>query len=812
MFILDVIEDNTTIISNNDQNATNECSSQNEPNPLVENTLSGGTGELHDNCFESPYFVTSLAQSFSNTQPTIERNFGNFFITSHCFAVQNYFEKNIPIGEDCFEFPDLSHPPTTQSYLEEEESVLVDSDADPEYSPSDVQSTDSSSSDTGIDLYNESTNHQTLVQEKNDGMVPSKVKKRKIVTTKSNPGRKRSRNIDEWIDVKAKKSLNQGIEHKNRSGKTITCRSIRPACKTSCRQKCQERLTEDQRKSIFTAFWALSDHTRQWDFIARCVKTVEKKQVTVGANISRRKCSRKYYFKLDNVEKVVCKTMFLNTLGVSEMYVTTTLKKLSSGNNITIISDQRGRHTNRANRIDPEVKESVREHIKLFPLVPSHYIRKNSKRLYLEKGLSIRKMFRLYQEWANGNQIKIKATERQYRDIFTSEFNIGFHKPKKDQCETCNAYEMANEQLKSELQSNYENHQKNKDAVRALKDSDKELGLNDKTILVACFDLQKVLITPMSEVSVFYYKSKYATYNFTVYDVGNNKGFCYTWHEQISGRGPHEVASCLLDFIKLHATKGIKRFIFYSDNCGGQNRNRFLFSMFNCAANSLKVDITHRFLEKGHTQNEGDSMHAVIENAKKRQTAIYTPDQWVTLIRMAKTTGKPYVVKEMGQENFFSTKGLVEKQNWKTDNTHNKVSISKIREIHFSYANPNTVTFRYLYGDELKTLNLRKEMRGRPPILHIEDLPQLYTKFLPIEKKKLQGLLSLCASNNIPSMYHAFYKSLSAKGDNTTRTNISAKEPKTGTKSIKNDEKDKGNSSEEDFPDEENAEDYDIFY
>ncbi|KAF0753072.1 Uncharacterized protein FWK35_00014280 [Aphis craccivora] len=52
---------------------------------------------------------------------------------------------------------------------------------------------------------------------------------------------------------------------------------------------------------------------------------------------------------------------------------------------------------------------------------------------------------------------------------------------------------------------------------------------------------------------------------------------------------------------------GIKELSFYSDNCAGQNRNRFIYSMWEYAAYSLKVNIMHTFLEKGHTQNEGDN-------------------------------------------------------------------------------------------------------------------------------------------------------------------------------------------------------------
>lgn len=81
--------------------------------------------------------------------------------------------------------------------------------------------------------------------------------------------------------------------------------------------------------------------------------------------------------------------------------------------------------------------------------------------------------------------------------------------------------------------------------------------------------------------------------------------------------------------------EGVKSFIFWSDNCGGQNRNKIIFLMYMYCSWKFNVDITHIFLVVGHTQNEGDSIHSVIER-KTRNVLIYTPDQ-------ATANAKPYV-------------------------------------------------------------------------------------------------------------------------------------------------------------------------
>ncbi|CAH0397611.1 unnamed protein product [Chilo suppressalis] len=96
------------------------------------------------------------------------------------------------------------------------------------------------------------------------------------------------------------------------------------------------------------------------------------------------------------------------------------------------------------------------------------------------------------------------------------------------------------------------------------------------------------------------------------------------WNEQIAKRGANEVASCLCDFFSKLVSKGISEINLWSDNCGGQNRNRIVYYMYLLAANIFKIKICHRVLEKGHTQNEGDSVHALIEKMARGREVYYT--------------------------------------------------------------------------------------------------------------------------------------------------------------------------------------------
>ena len=101
----------------------------------------------------------------------------------------------------------------------------------------------------------------------------------------------------------------------------------------------------------------------------------------------------------------------------------------------------------------------------------------------------------------------------------------------------------------------------------------------------------------------------------------------------------------------------VQKVLFYSDNCGGQNRNKFIALIYMEAVIAAPLQsITHKFLETGHTQNERDSMHSTIEQAKGTNP-LFTPQQFYYMARTAKT-GDPYSVDEMTKENFLDWKEL----------------------------------------------------------------------------------------------------------------------------------------------------------
>ena len=114
------------------------------------------------------------------------------------------------------------------------------------------------------------------------------------------------------------------------------------------------------------------------------------------------------------------------------------------------------------------------------------------------------------------------------------------------------------------------------------------------------------------------------------------------WDETQAKRGSAEISTCLYKFNS--SVGAIDEMIYYSDSCTGQQRNAGFSMMCLYSVNTLPIKrITHNYFERGHSQMEGDSVHAMIEKSTKHLT-IYSPDGWRQAVSMAKRTKPVYDV------------------------------------------------------------------------------------------------------------------------------------------------------------------------
>ena len=87
----------------------------------------------------------------------------------------------------------------------------------------------------------------------------------------------------------------------------------------------------------------------------------------------------------------------------------------------------------------------------------------------------------------------------------------------------------------------------------------------------------------------------------------------------------------------------IEKVILYSDGCAYQNRNVTLSNALSAFAKKHGIIVEQKFLERGHTQMECDSVHAHIETKLKKRD-IFVPSQYVEVMENARPK-QPYTVK-----------------------------------------------------------------------------------------------------------------------------------------------------------------------
>lgn len=325
---------------------------------------------------------------------------------------------------------------------------------------------------------------------------------------------------------------------------------------------------------------------------------------------------------------------------------------------------------------------------------------------------------------------------------------------------------------KDKLILEYDIHQREKQLSRNEKSKDIEsCNEANSNTLVAIYDLQAVMPVPLGESSAFFYKSKLNCLNFTVTDLKNKTTDCYFWHEGLANRGAIEIGTCVYKFLEKIALESPNiNIIFYSDNCCGQQKNRYLLSMYAYAVRMLAINsITHKFLVRGHTQNEADNIHSIIEKSikkAKKSGPIYVPDQYVQIIRNAKKRGQPYIVHELNFTDFLDWKDLADQLsvNFNKNCNGDIVKLSDIRLIKFtkksnvySYKTSYDDTAEWFHCDIMGTGSKRHPRRNLPSEIRLKNA---YNAKLCISDRKKADLKHLLSSNIIPKYYETFYNSI----------------------------------------------------
>lgn len=334
----------------------------------------------------------------------------------------------------------------------------------------------------------------------------------------------------------------------------------------------------------------------------------------------------------------------------------------------------------------------------------------------------------------------------------------------------CEGFKNANDEQKLQLHQAYEHHLLEKDLAR----KEKEIDKKESDAIVVVYDLQAVMQLPKGQVSLFFYKSRINCFNFTISDLYAKNVDCFFWDETEGKRGAIEIGSCVLAFIESQLNNhpsGDLDLIFYSDNCCGQQKNKYLLSAYAYAVSNMRVkSITHKYLIRGHSQNEGDNVHSVIEKQVKRHIKsgpIYTPQQYITLIRAAKKSGPAYKVHEMTHDRFYDLKSLQEAwgTNFNKDEDNNQIKWHDIKIIKVKKDSPMMFFYKTSFADtEFKTCLVNKR-RTRRTVESVSDMPisltTAYTEKFSLSDAKKKDIKELVDKNVVPKPYFdSFYKNV----------------------------------------------------
>ncbi|GFO29375.1 DNA-directed RNA polymerase 3, chloroplastic [Plakobranchus ocellatus] len=153
----------------------------------------------------------------------------------------------------------------------------------------------------------------------------------------------------------------------------------------------------------------------------------------------------------------------MNTLSISKDFIYGALKQHFDG---VLTPSKQGRH-DKHKKVKETVVQDVHDHINSFTAIDSHYCRARTTKKYLDASLSVAKMYRFYEEVYKEHE---RAFLDKYRQIFDEEFNLAFHKPKKDQCEICTS--QRNNSTDEEKEP-FDKHLSNKSKAREIKEQEK---------------------------------------------------------------------------------------------------------------------------------------------------------------------------------------------------------------------------------------------------------------------------------------------------------------------------------------------------
>lgn len=197
---------------------------------------------------------------------------------------------------------------------------------------------------------------------------------------------------------------------------------------------------------------------------------------------------------------------------------------------------------------------------------------------------------------------------------------------------------------------------------------------------------------------------------------------------------------------------------------------RFVLAMYYYAVKKFQINsITHKYLIRGHTQNEGDVVHSIIEKSMKRAKnsgPIYVPDQILSIIRNSKKKGNPFIVKELNYNDFVDLKLLTNEIGFNCQkNIHGEqIKLSDVKMVRFEKES-DTFFYKTSYKDldwhqAYTTTITNRRVNGTSNNVEKIMRKPAYSSKIPISGNKKRDLQILLSTKMIPQYYESFFNGL----------------------------------------------------
>ena len=168
--------------------------------------------------------------------------------------------------------------------------------------------------------------------------------------------------------------------------------------------------------------------------------------------------------------------------------------------------------------------------------------------------------------------------------------------------------------------------------------------------------------------------------------------------------------------------------------------------MLYSAINSKNLEISLRFFETNHGQNEGDSAHSAIGHALNNAGDLFVPSQISPVVSLARP--KLYIVNRMQFDDFLDFKTLSKElrilEACRASDTEESFAWSRVMELQVTKSKPDEILYKTSHFDKsYKVLSLKR----LPKSVQEHSVQTLNTGLNNVSKEKCNDLVLLCSGS-----------------------------------------------------------------